>query len=196
MKLLKLFACALAAAAISSPASAVIFTGAPAAGSSAASGVAVTDYSSTGLVSFDLDASALSNATLNFMLEADDLLAPTLSLNALVRNLSGQGIENASFTLSGIKFAQAGSVTPSFGTPGAVTFSDTKASIAFSAPEFAEFQFGNPFGAAGKNDWALDLTGLSAGSAFSITSSVPEPATITMFLSALALFAVAKRRSA
>jgi hypothetical protein len=189
MKLFKLLACALAAAAISSPASAVIFTG-----SSAAGGVDVTDYSSPGVVSFDLDATALSNATMNFVLEADDLLAPTLSLNALVRNFSGQGIDNASFSLSGIKFAQAGSVTPAFGALGAVSHTDNKASIAFSTPEFAEFHFGNPLGQAGKNDWALDLTGLAAGSAFSITTSVPEPASITMFLTALALFAVARRR--
>lgn len=187
MKLFKLLACALAAAAISSPAGAVVFTG-----SSGAAGV--TDYSGIGQVSFDYDATTLSYTTLKFVLEADDLLAPTLSLNALVRNLAGQGIEHASFTLSGIKFAQAGSVTPTFGTLATVSHTDTRASIVFGTPEFAEFHFGNPLGEAGKTDWVLDLTGLSAGSAFSITTSVPEPATITMFLTALALFAVAKQR--
>lgn len=188
MKLTKLFAFA-AALALSGAANAVVLTGST--GSSL-----VTDYSSTGKVSFDLDLENFSATTLNFVLEAGDLQGP-LSFNALVRNLAGAGIDRFSFSLQGITFAGAGSVTPAFGSLGKVDFSSTAAGIGFASPEYAEFQFGDPTGVAGQADWLLATAGLRAGDRFSITATVPEPSSAALVLPMLcmaSLMAAARRR--
>jgi hypothetical protein len=189
MKLSKLFFGFIAALTISCAANATVLTGS--AGSNA-----VTDYSGPGLVAFDLDLATLSSARLNFVLEDADLAGP-LSLNAIIRNLAGVGITQFNFSLEGITFAAAGSVTPAFGTVGSVGFSSNLAHIRFSAPEFAEFQFGNPLAAPGASDWQLSTAGMRAGDTFSITASIPEPSSVALMLPALCmlrLFRAARRR--
>lgn len=189
MKLSKLFFSFLAALAMSTAANAAILTS-----STGSSANVVTDYSTPSLVSFDLDLEDFSSTTLNFMIEQDDLLGP-LSLNAIIRNLSGVGLERFTFTLDGIPFFAAGSVTPTFGTIGQTTFDSDSASIAFSTPEWAEFHFGNPTGVAGDSNWVLSTAGLAAGDSFSITATVPEPSSLSLMLAAMALIgAVAVRR--
>ena len=154
----------------------------------------VTDFSTPSLVAFDLDLHDFSSTRLNFVLQDDDLLGP-LSMNALVRNLSGQGLQHFTFSLQGISFATPGSVTPTFGSIKQMAFDGKTAAISFGTPEYAEFHFGNPFGVAGQSDWVLDTRGLRAGDAFSITANVPEPGTFALFLSALAMMGVyASRR--
>jgi hypothetical protein len=183
MKTNKLLVGLLAALAICGSANAAILTG-----TSGSPGNAVVDYSKPSVVSFDLDLKDFSATTLNFVVEEADLLLPHLTLSAIVRNFSGNGLEQFRFAVHGVSFAAAGSVTPTFGTLGNVTFRDNMASIAFSSPEWAEFHFGDPF-AAGQNDWLLSNAGLRAGDTFSVTASVPEPATISLMLAALATFA-------
>lgn len=186
MKLSKLFLSFVAALVMSTAANAAILT--------SSTGNVVTDYSTPSLVSFDLDLEDFSSTTLNFMIEQDDLLAP-LSLNAIIRNLSGVELERFSFSLDGIAFLAAGSVTPTFGTIGQTSFDSDSASIAFSTPEWAEFHFGNPTGVAGDSDWVLSTAGLAAGDMFSITATVPEPSSLSLVLAAMALIgAVAMRR--
>jgi hypothetical protein len=64
-----LLAAGLAAAVL--PAHALTFLGA-----STQDGSTVTDYSSTGLMSFDLDLRSFAPATLNYSVSADDLSMP------------------------------------------------------------------------------------------------------------------------
>jgi hypothetical protein len=185
MKSTKLFAF-VAALALSGAANAAVLTGTG--GSNA-----VTDYSAAGLVSFDLDLENFSGTTLDFALEADDLEGP-LSFNALVRNLAGADLSRFTFSLQGIRFAGAGSVTPSFGAVGAVDAGERAAVISFARPEHAEFQFGNVLG--GGQDWLLDTHGLVAGDSFSITATVPEPPSAALVLPMLCMAALmaARRR--
>jgi hypothetical protein len=188
MKLRTLFVPALAALALSGAVQAAVITG-----TSGSPANTVTDYSTPGLVSFDLDLENLSATRINFLVEEADLLGP-LSLNAIIRNLSGDGFRHFNFALQGISFAAAGSVTPTFGTLGGTGFTSNLATIDFATPEWAEFHFGNPTGTIGSNDWVLSTAGLRAGDAFSITASVPEPSTIMLMLLAMtALLARAHR---
>lgn len=187
MKPTKLFAFA-SALVLSGAANAALLTGS--AGSNR-----VEDFSSAGNVAFDLDLNNFSSTRLNFVLEADDLLGP-LSFDALVRNLAGADLDRFSFSLQGIRFAGAGTVTPSFGSIRAIEAGASSAVIDFATPEYAEFQFGDVFGLAGQNDWLLDTTGLQAGDSFSITATVPEPSTAALVLPMLCmgLMAAARRR--
>lgn len=187
MKPTKLFAFA-AALALSGAANAALLTGSTGANP-------VEDFSGAGSVAFNLDLQDFSSTTLNFVLEADDLQGP-LSFDALVRNLAGADLNRFSFSLQGIRFAGAGSVTPSFGSIGAIDAGATAAVIDFATPEYAEFQFGDVFGGAGQ-DWLLDTAGLQAGDSFSITATVPEPSTAALVLPMLCmagLSAAARRR--
>jgi hypothetical protein len=154
--------------------------------SSGAAGNTVADYSAPGQVSFDLDLARLAPTRLEFTVEAGDLLGP-LSMNAIVRNLSGAALTGFDFRLDGIGFAQAGSVTPTFGTLGQVGYGSGYASIGFGTPEWAEFHFGNPLAGNGAADWLLSTEGLRAGDTFSITAEVPEPSTAALMLSALCM---------
>lgn len=154
----------------------------------------VTDYSAPGAVSFDLDLKNFNSTMLRFVLEEDDLLGP-LSLNAIVRNLSGMALDQFHVNLTGISFLQAGSVTPTFGTLGDVTHGPSYASIRFASPEWAEFHFGNPLIVSGQADWLLDTRGLAVGDTFAISADIPEPSSLALMLPALCIASlVATRR--
>jgi hypothetical protein len=185
MNLRKLCLSLAATLAFSGAANAALITG-----TSGSTANTVTDYSTPALIAFDLDVQDFSGTRINFVLEDGDLLGP-LSLNALVRNLSGYGLQHFTFSLQGIRFLSPGSVTPAFGTVQQIRNTGGAAAITFGAAEFAEFQFGNPFALTGSSDWILNTAGLQAGDSFSITATVPEPASLTLLLSALALFSVA-----
>lgn len=191
MQLVK-FAAALAAAlSFCGPANAALLLN-----TTGASANTVSDYSAPGVVSFDLDLARLSPTTLRFEIEAQDLLGP-LSLNAIVRNLSGTALNGFHFNLTGISFLSAGSVTPTFGTLGAVTSGSDYASIRFASPEWAEFHFGNPLALNDKTDWFLDTRGLAVGDTFAISAEVPEPSSLALLLPALCmagLMAARRRR--
>jgi hypothetical protein len=188
MKPRLLFVCVMAALAMTAPASAAIFTG------SSTPGATVTDYSTASLVSFDLDMTDFSTTRLAFMLEEGDLLSPLLSLNAIVRNLSGAGLQRFTLSVDGMAFSGQGSVTPTFGTLGATTYGSHAATVDFLTPEWAEFHFGNPLALADKSNWMLDVSGMRAGDTFGITSSVPEPSTLALMLACTALLSFTARR--
>ena len=181
MQLAKFAAALVAALSISASANAALLLN-----TSASPANTVTNYSVPDAVSFDLDLAHLSPTTLRFQLEEADLLGP-LSLNAIVRNLSGSALNGFHFNLQGISYLAAGSVTPTFGTLGGVSHGADYASIAFASPEWAEFHFGNPLAEGGKIDWLLDTRGLAAGDTFVISADMPEPSTLALLLPALGL---------
>ncbi|MEH6435263.1 PEP-CTERM sorting domain-containing protein [Massilia sp. DD77] len=190
MHFIKMIAAAFAALMLSSGAQGAVLLS-----SSGSPDNAVTDYSAAGLVSFNLDLKNFTGTTLNFVLEEEDLLGP-LHLSAMVLNLRGLPFPHFNFSLQGIGFAGAGSVTPAFGVLGSVTHDSGKAAIRFVQAEPAEFHFGNPLGLQGQTDWVLDTAGLRAGDRFTIVAEVPEPSTMALLLPMLCMAGVmaARRR--
>lgn len=153
----------------------------------------VADYSAPGAVSFDLDLQNFNATGLRFEIQAGDLLGP-LSLNAIVRNLSGTALNQFHVNLTGISFLSAGSVTPPFGTLGGINSGADHAGIGFASPEWAEFHFGNPLALGNRADWFLDTRGLAVGDTFVISANIPEPSTFALMLPALCMAGLMARR--
>jgi hypothetical protein len=186
----KLLATAALALAAHLPASAALLVNQATDGLSLAA-----DYSSDGLIAFDLDLNDALPVRLDFMLSAADV-GGALDLNAVLRNLTGAGIDRLNFTLSIGSFAGAGSVTRPFGGGATTVGVDGQlASLTFLGTEYLDIFIGNPFAEPGVSDWRIDTSGLNAGDVLAITIAVPEPGAVALVLSALlALGAVRARR--
>lgn len=170
------------------PAQAATFTGVV--GSTAAT---VADYSADGLISFDIDFPSLTSATLGYTISAMD--SGGLSFNAVLRNLTGAGLEGYTFGLSSGSFGSLGTVTRQFGGTSVIDFNGGNATVSFTPLEFLDVEIGDPLLAgAGRVDWTI--VGLSAGDTLNITvSAVPEPETLAMLLSGLGMVGwIARRR--
>lgn len=172
----------LGATLVSSPASALSFEGAISQGATA-----VTPYVDTGLISFDIDFANTSSVSLDFRIDEEDLLQP-LSLSAVLRNLTGLGLNSYTLSLDKGAFSTIGSVTRQFGGTTQVTLSGNQvAQLNFNVPEYLDIELGNALGTtSGAFNWTL--TGLQAGDRVSLTVSVgavPEPETIALMLAGL-----------
>jgi len=89
-------------AALAGPALAVSFEGSLTQG-----GTTVTDYSATGLISFDVDWANLAPVLLDYRIDAEDLLQP-LAFNAVLRNYSGSGLQGE--VAAGFEFLRASTI--------------------------------------------------------------------------------------
>ncbi len=174
---------------VSNPASAVIVSG-----YGTAPGNLVTDYSSTGLVSFDLDlALASPPTTITFMVESGDI-GGLLDFNAIVNNLFGGGISRFALALDNAQFASIGSVGDGgFGSNPSAAGGDGLAVIDFAAPEYNFFSIGDPF-ASGATDWTISIAGVDVGETFSLLLTVPEPGSLPLMLAGLAGIGALVRR--
>lgn len=167
---------AAASLAVVAPAHAALFNGVIG-GTSAT----VADFSTDGLISFDIDFASLGSATLGYTVSAADVNG--LSFNAVLRNYTGEGIGAYTFSLSSGLFGNLGTVTPQFGGLSDIAFNGADAIVKFSPMEFLDVKIGNPLGDGGV-DWTI--VGLNALDTFSITvSAVPEPETLALLLSGL-----------
>lgn len=188
----KLIACLALCGLATAPAFAANFIG-----SSGGSSI-VTDYSEAGLISFDLDLKDTTPVILSYEITAADLLSG-LDFNAVLRNLTGAGLNQFSFGLGSTTFQSLGTVTRSFDP--AYTLSTThggqRALISFGSPEYLDVAIGNPLGNATAQNWVINTTGLNAGDVLTVTAAVPEPESYVMALLGLAaLGAFARRRKA
>ena len=186
----KLLATAALALAAHLPASAALLVGQATAGASVA-----TDFSTDGLIAFDLDLADAQPVRLDFLLRAADV-GGVLDLNAVLRNLTGASLDRVYLGLDIGRFDAAGSVTRPFGGGATTVDIDGRlASLVFDGPEFLDIFIGNPFAEPGPVDWRIDTRGLNAGDVLAITIAVPEPGAVALVLSALlALGAVRARR--
>jgi hypothetical protein len=190
----KLLAALALSALATTQASAALYLGA-----TGGAGHTVTDYSESGLISFDLDLANKSPISLNYQLTAADI--GSLAFNAILRNYTGTGIDHFSFRLTSGTFDFLGTVTRSFGGTSSVSLYDAGATaqIAFSSPEYLDVPIGNPGGTgAGQVDWSILTSSLQAGDQLSLSiapSAVPLPAALPLMLAGLgALQLVARRR--
>ncbi|MEY4561591.1 MAG: hypothetical protein RLZZ618_868 [Pseudomonadota bacterium] len=186
-----LAATALLSMAFSAPAHAIQFNGTTTAGASVG-----TDYSETGLISFDLDLADLQSFRFDYTLTAGDLFSP-LSFNGILRNYTGTGLNDLSLTLGNGSFAFAGTVDRSFGGSSVVSLNGANAQVHFSSPEYLDTTLGNPLAQSGFVNWTIDTAGLRAGDALSVTvaTPVPEPGTLAMMLAGMGLLGWSARRA-
>jgi hypothetical protein len=183
-----LIAAALALAA-ALPAQALTFEGAVTQGATVA-----TDYSATGLLSFDLDLANGSAAVLSWRIDDEDLLAP-IAFNAVIRNYTGAGLQGLSLALDRGGFASVGTVTRQFGGATAVSGSGATRTITFTPEDYLDIELGNALGGAGKTDWTLGQAGFQVGDRFSLTvTAVPEPGQYALLLAGLAAVGAVVRR--
>jgi hypothetical protein len=183
-------AAALAAGMLAAaPASAVVISAV--AGSA---GNSVTDFSTTGRASFDLDLTDFGTpTTLTFVLESGDVGAP-LAFNAILRNFTLTGMDHVKFLLGGTSFATLGTAA-GFGGPGVVSGGGPDARIDLSPPEFLDLFVGDPVAAGGPAiDWAIATTGLAIGDSFTMRVTVPLPGSLPLLLAGLGVAAFVRGR--
>ncbi|HSW05422.1 PEP-CTERM sorting domain-containing protein [Aquabacterium sp.] len=172
------------------PASAALLVGSSTTGASV-----VADYSSTGLISFDADLASADSVRLDYELTAGDLAAP-LDFNAVVRNLTGTGLEHLYLMLSLSSFDSSGSVTRSFGGSTQIDVNGGLAWLHFTPAEYLDIHIGDPLATGSATDWTLATADLHAGDRLSITvGAVPEPASLALVLAALGLLGWTTLRS-
>ena len=147
-------------------------------------GTIVTDYASSGLVSFDVDFANRGPAVLTYLLDAADFGMP-LSFNAVLRNFTGSGIDGYTVQLGKGGFATIGSVTRQFGGDASASAVGGLARVSFATPEFLDVELGNALASTpGASDWQLN--GLQAGDLLTVTvTAVPEPGTLAMWLAGI-----------
>lgn len=197
---LKSLVAGLAAAAaflIATPAVAVDYVGASFAAPS--SGNDVVAYGSGAAQSFDINFGTLTEVTLAFTTLRDEV-APTMSFNALINNFAGYNFEGLVVRLTGGAFftGPSGTVTPTFGSIGAINAGSAAVTTVFGSGEPYAVNFGNPLSQGGQSDWTIDFSAVQAGSTFGVTvTAVPEPGVYGMLLAGLGLIgAIARRRRA
>lgn len=153
----------------------------------------VTDYSDSGLISFDLDLKDTTPVTLSYQLTAADLLSG-LDFNAVLRNLTGVGLNQFTFSLGSGSFQSLGTVTRSFDTSYTLSGNGgQKAVISFGSPEYLDVGIGNALGNPGEQDWVINTSGLQAGDVLTLTAAVPEPESYAMALLGLLMLGALSR---
>lgn len=185
-----LCAAALAAAIAAGPAQALALVGS---GGSAGS---LTDYSDEGLLSFDAEfTGSAGRIVATYAIEAGDLLAP-VDFNALLLNLTGEGLGGYVLSLSAGQFSGAGTVTRFFGGSTEVTgLGSGTMTLDFDTPEFFDVEVGDVFGAPGSANWLVDFSGLQVGDRVRLSvSAVPEPGTLALAATVLGLTLLGRRR--
>lgn len=114
--------------------------------------------------------------------------------NAVIARTNGADISALQLSLDRGSFAWVGSVVPAFGVVDAIAGDSQRQRIGFAPAEPYGIDLGNPFSAAGAQDWLIGFAGMAAGDRFRLTvSAVPEPAAWALLLAGGAFVAGVRR---
>lgn len=145
-----------------------------------------SSFSTTDMLSLDI---GLSNGLPITLQLTPDALGdvPMLNFNAIVRNLTGLGLERLQIDLDGGQFHSLGSAGGTFSTLALVSGSYNSASIQFSGPEYYEATLGDWYLSGSASDFVLDIANANAAHplTMTLTATVPEPGQWALMLAGL-----------
>lgn len=152
------------------------------------------DFSAPGLLAFDLDLRDTAPMRIKFEIEAGDL-GGAIDFNAVIRNLSGQGLGFVDLQFGSGGVASAGSVQRFFGGDSQLLGGGASWRIALSPLEYYDLEIGDAFGSsAGAMNWRLDASSWQVGDQISLAIAVTEPGAVAMLLGGFALIGCSLRR--
>lgn len=187
-KLLSTLACTAAMAA-TLPAQALTLVSISATDGSAAAGV---DNAALPVIAADIGFTGLGTASFQFELAPADADA-TAAFNAVI-NIARE-VPALELTLDRGSFALLGSVTPAFSAVGSMVGGAQWQRISLVPAEPFGIDIGNPFAAAGAENWLIGLAGMQSGDRFTLTvSAVPEPGSWALALAGASVLLMLMRR--
>jgi hypothetical protein len=156
----------------------------------------LTDLSTGGLLSFDLDVVNTNQLALSIDLSSADLSAGSIAWNALFTNLSPASFTTYAVQIAGATISFIGDLTDTFQTPlSGLSTTATSAFITFPGTgEAAGFELGNPLGFT-SNDWQLSGFTGSSITVYLQANAVPEPSLAALLLLGAAFGTLRLRRA-
>ncbi len=162
---------------------------------SSLAGNGLTDFSTDGLLSFDVDLNNFGPVSLQIDLSAADLSSGTIAWNSIFANLTSSNLGAYSISVSGAAISFVGDLTDTFQNAlGAVT-TPTSAYVSFpGVGEAAGFELGNPLGFT-SNDWQLGGFTGSSITVYLQGVAVPEPSLAALLALGAVLGVIRLRQS-
>lgn len=153
------------------------------------------EFSTPQMIAADIGFATPGSVTLDFALDADDVARGTAAFNGILDNFTGGMLGQLTVRVSAGRW-DVGAFASNDGDMTIV--SQEARSVTFTFTPLLETQayLGDPFFTGTTRDWTVDLAGLAAGDALSLTVAVavPEPGSWAMLAGGLGLLGLMRHR--